>query len=321
MPDTGDEFMRPLDEAVPEELREERRDQLMRWADEAMFAAEPSDIEPSVTIISMTPDPLRVIAAACEMYRGRVVRHASQVREDNAMDFLHDMEKTTLTAGLEFVDVHMLIEGVTRAFTHQLVRQRTAVYVQESMRFAVKTNATEEVVYPPSLKALPDDHPWRVNWDMAMRHVANTYKNLVNAGMPAEDARGLLPTNIATRIHYKTNLRNLRTEAGKRLCSQAQFEWKQVWFEIIKAIRDYPRTHAHSSTLDDQWQYDAIASLFKPVCYLTGKCEFMASTDRACSIRDRVEAHHRSGEPPTVWLDINPLEPLMEGAARKTRSG
>ena len=33
-------------------------------------------------------------------------------------------------------------------------------------------------------------------------------------GVPAEDARGLLPTNIATRLHYRTDLRNLVNTAG-----------------------------------------------------------------------------------------------------------
>jgi hypothetical protein len=66
----------------------------------------------------------------------------------------------------------------------------------------------------------------------------------------------------------------------------------------------------------DKWQYDAIASLFKPICYSTGKCEFMAATDRACTIRGRVRAHYEKGEGPEKWNDINPAEPLLEGAAR-----
>jgi thymidylate synthase ThyX len=43
-----------------------------------------------------------------------------------------------LKAPLEAIDFHFMVEGVTRAHTHQEVRQRTAVFAQESMRFAVK---------------------------------------------------------------------------------------------------------------------------------------------------------------------------------------
>jgi flavin-dependent thymidylate synthase len=252
-----------------------------------------------------------VMAAATELYRGRVVRDPGEISMETADRWLADMTKTTLSAGLEFIDLHFLFEGVTRAFTHQLVRQRTAVFVQESMRFAVKTDAQWEVALPPAIAALAEDDPRRVVWEDAIGQTTHAYMRLINAGVPAEDARGLLPTNITTKVHYKTNLRNLAEHAGMRLCSQAQYEWKQVWRGIVKAILNY-------GPWEDRWQQEAIVSqLFKPVCYRTGKCEFMAATDRHCSIRDRVEAHHAAGEPPAVWLDINPMEPLTEGAARK----
>jgi thymidylate synthase ThyX len=283
--------------------------QVSKWADQAMFEAEPSDITPRATVISMTPIPLQTMAAACEMYKGVTVRHPSQVPKDTALEYLSDLEKTTLKAPLEFIDIHLLLEGVTRGFTHQLVRQRTAVYVQESTRFAVKRGAAKEVVRPPSLAGLPDDHPMVKIWTNADAYDSWAYNALIDAGMPAEDARGRLVHNIATRVHYKSNLRNLQAESGKRLCSQAQFEWKQVWVEIVAAIREYGPD-------EERWQQVAISNIFKPICYMTGKCEFMAATDRACSIRDRVEKHHHNGDPPSMWSDINQFEPIAEGAAR-----
>jgi flavin-dependent thymidylate synthase len=291
--------------------------QIMRWADSAMYSAEPIDAVPSVTLLYMTPDPLRVMAAAAELYKGRVVRDTRLVSRGTATAWLADMEKTTLKAAMEFVDFHFLLEGVTRSFTHQLVRQRTAVFVQESLRFAVKEGEGYRVALPPSLLALPDDHPWRVAWSKAVNYTYNTYTSLVNSGMPAEDARDLLPHGIATRIHYKTNLRNLYDHAGYRLCSQAQFHWKVVWAGMLDAIRNYASPVGYPSS---QWQQEMIADLFKPICYQTNKCEFMGSADRACSIRDRVEAHHRVGETSDQWTDIDPREPILEGAARKPQA-
>jgi len=313
-------YKRPRNKPVEDKNRIIERGQrrssseIARWADVAMWEAEPVDIHPSATVIAMTPDPLRVMAAAAEMYTGKTVRYPSQVSAAVAKKWLAEAEKSKLNAAMEFIDIHLLLAGVTRGFTHQLVRQRTAVYVQESTRFAVKTNAQLEVVPPPSIAALRDDDPKRVTWNGAVKAVADAYVGLINAGVPAEDARGLLPTNIATRVHYKTNLRNLVNEAGKRLCSQAQFEWKQVWYEILQAIRAYGPD-------EERWQQMAIANMFKPVCYMTGKCEFMGDLDRWCVIRDRVEAHHRAGDPPDSWSDIHPLEPLREGAARQAREG
>jgi flavin-dependent thymidylate synthase len=297
-------------------------DEIARYADVAMYKAEAMErdeqrgVMPKVTLISATPMPLRTMAAATGLYAGKVYRHPADVPESIAITALDDMTKTALKAGLEFIDFHFLLEGVTRGFTHQLVRQRTAVYIQESMRFAVKEGAAGEVAYPPSIVALAEDDPRRFVWERACQQVADTYDMLISGGIPAEDARGLMPTNITTRVHYKTNLRGLMEHAGYRLCTQAQFEWRMVWAGIVKAIAEYQTDQSYNGTYD-VWEFKAISKLFKPICYRTGKCEFMASVDRACSIRDRVQAHAAKGEPSPAWVDIHPAEWLADPSAAR----
>ena len=301
--------------------RQAARNLPARYADVAMYEAEPlSDgepVRPRVEVVTMTADPLRVAAAVNGIYSGHIWL-PSDITKDMALAFAADCLNSKIAAPLEWIQVGLLISGVSRAFTHQLVRQRTATFAQESLRFAVKPNAGTEVVLPPSLEGTDGGEPlgaessreeWQRNvWDQAVQHIGEAYLHLVDSGIPAEDARGLLPTNIATRVHYRTNLRDLIEHAGLRLCSQAQHEWKLVWLEIIKAIGSYgPEA--------DHWQQREITRLFRPVCYRTGKCEFMGAADRYCVIRDRVEAHHAKGEPPAVWVDIEPHEPLHRLAA------
>lgn len=279
--------------------------EIARLADVAMYEAEPIDEKkgPQVYLLNMTPQPLRTMAAAAEMYRGHVVRDVRDIPAWKALEWLKDMQRTKTQAPMEFVDLHFLFEGVTRAFTHQLVRQRTAVYVQESMRFAVKSRL------PVASPASGGDESMQALWEDTIEEIESRYNRLIDKGMPAEDARGILPTNTLTRVHYKTNLRNLVDHAGMRLCSQAQYEWKVVWARILTAIRGY-------NTDTNSWQQDAIAGLFKPICYQEGRCKFRAATDRACTIRERVEKNYAEGIPPENWENINPIEPLLEGAAR-----
>lgn len=289
--------------------------EIRRWADEAMYPAPPlamagEPVKPRVTLIDMTRRPLQVVAAAAETYRGGIFRDPREVTRSQALEWVDGFRKSKIAAPLEWVSLSFYIEGVTRAFTHQLVRQRTATFVQESMRFAVKENAAWEVADPPSLQGKADDHPWRLTWDAATSYAAQAYNRLVDNGMPAEDARGLLPTNITTRIHYHTDLRNFVDTAGMRLCSQAQYEWKVVWLEFIKAILTYGPT-------EDRWQQQEIAKLFKPICFQKGSCGFNSPIDRWCVIRDRVNAHAAAGDPPDTWVDIDPREPLHHAAARK----
>ena len=291
--------------------------EIARWADVAMYAAKPTErnkrsglIEPQVTLTYMTDAPLQRMAVPSALYEGRVVHHYSEISQSYALKWFDDMSNTVLEAPLEWIDFSFLFEGVTRAWMDQLLRQRTAVAVAESLRFSVKEDLEMEVVAPPSIAKLDEDDPRYVIWHEGVGHSHDTYTRLINAGIPAEDARGIIPLNTAVRVHYKTNLRNLVPHAGMRLCSQAQWEWKQVWHKMIQAIKAY-------GPEEDRWQQAEIVKLFKPICYQTGRCKFRASTDRFCSIRDRVEAHFRAGVPPELWHDIDPLEPVREGAARK----
>jgi hypothetical protein len=166
----------------------------------------------------------------------------------------------------------------------------------------------------------PEAERQRWAWDQAVDDIDSKYQYLVNSGVPAEDARGLLPHNTLTRLHYCTDLRALLDHAGNRLCTQAQFEWRLVFAKIAEAIRNYNPYGTLQAQLrnlgelssaeevafiagNDAWQYEAIADLFRPVCYLTGKCEFKAKFDRACSIRDRVDAFHAKGVPSSQWSE------------------
>lgn len=348
--------------------------EVQKWADRAMYAAPPMEAGgPKVTVMSANSDPLGEIACATMTYEGKFPASLAEVTDAQRRFYLDDVFKARRWAPLEFVNFHFLISGVTRAFTHQMVRQRTAVYAQESVRFAVKEDVP--VALPASMagtmpwkdflnKCWADLYPvpelavtgnavvdevrlsqvqnyantqasqeqiWRREWDETVEDIAQAYNAFIDAGMPAEDARGILPTNLQTRIHYHTNLRNLYEHAGNRLCTQAQHEWKVVWVEILKAIREYGKTQTYSipgeawgrgagSTahgVSSEWQFDELAKVFKPICYQTGKCEFMSSADRYCSIRDRVQAHAEMGDPPVMWLDIQPKEWMENHAAAR----
>jgi flavin-dependent thymidylate synthase len=310
--------------------------QVQKWADDFMFKAEESKASegPKAFLLQGTPDPLGSIAAMAKMYKGEVVRNkATDVTDDERRYYLAEMQKTKLKAPLEAVTLHWMIEGVTRSYTHQMVRQRTAVYAQESLRFAVKEDAADAVALPPSLAGteggwdvhesrfeadrMSEPEKMRMEWDTAVDVVSEAYNRLVNMGMPAEDARGLLPHNITTRLNYVTNLRNYQDHAGNRLCTQAQFEWRIVWVRMLEAMADYCTMgclaeHDTHSPFCDNWQWKAISLLFRPVCYYTGQCQFMADFDRKCSIRDRVQANATVGRPSSEW-DKPTFEKSHEG--------
>lgn len=311
---------------------QENRSLPVNWADPAMFEAEPAQnwseetgVIPEVHLLWMTPDPLGAIAAMALMYEGKVIRDLDDVTDAQREKALADVQQTHLQAPLEAVKVHFMIEGVDRGFTHQLVRQRTAVYAQESLRFAVVGDLRKSTTLPPSLFGskeyggepadistgvyLSDQERMRHDWDKALDALDDTYHKLVAMGMPQEDARGLLPHCVATRTNYITDLRNMKEHAGNRLCTQAAFSWKSVFTQIVSEISLYGQDTSHA------WQFQALAesNLFRPVCFQIGHCPFHASFDRSCTIRSRADAGK--------FEEIQTWEWLMDPTAARRGDG
>jgi flavin-dependent thymidylate synthase len=322
--------------------------ELSRWADSAMYRSEsmPEGVSgPAVTLLNATPDPLGSVAALCAAYKGRVIRSLTEVTDDERRQAFEDMTKTVLNGPLESVQFHFLIENVSRALVDQLTRGRAAFYAVESLRFAVKENWADEVPRPPSIPGIWDARREGDNgelWESALSAVESAYQSLVEKGVPAEDARRLLPIGIATRAHWVVDLRELLSVAGKRLCTQAEFEWRALFGQVVLALRDYEKRVNFVNVglasdvpvgayRDYGWQFNYIADQMRPVCYQQGKCGFMAQFDRGCTIRERVELFARHGFSSAGWGDpavkmaygVEPIKPeewLADPTAARRRA-
>ena len=189
--------------------------EVQRWADAAQYRSEPMPMGGKLTVklLSATEDPLGVVAALCGMYSGRVSRNLSEVTDAQRREAFADMQATVLNGPLSAVQFVFLVEGADRSLTHQAVRQQAAFFAQESLRFAVKEGWATDVPLPPHLAGLTEDDPQVRIWRKALIAVEDAYAALVHAGVPAEEARGLLPEAVLTRYYWVTNLKGLLIEA------------------------------------------------------------------------------------------------------------
>jgi flavin-dependent thymidylate synthase len=138
----------------------------------------------------------------------------------------------TIPSSWEFCHYTFLLEGVTRAFTHQWVRSRTDSYAQQTMRVLdVSSGPGWDYLVGPTIACDPDRLSW---YQESMDEAANTYTALVKDGAAIEDARGCLPTNILTNITTGCNLRSLADRLRKRASTRTQGEYR----EALDAIRD-----------------------------------------------------------------------------------
>ena len=175
-----------------------------------------------VTLISHTPDALdlliftkgtRLALSPNQMEKVRRMPMEEKLRE---VDYI----SKTIPSSWEFVDFVFLVEGVSRACTHQMVRTRNASYAQQSLR--VVENSEYEYVYT-------DRNKQRSNVmeviDEVNRVIKEAYRTLVeDYGHPVEDSRGILPTNIRTNIVCKYNLRTHSELSRSRTGGRTQRE-------------------------------------------------------------------------------------------------
>jgi flavin-dependent thymidylate synthase len=143
--------------------------------------------------------------------------------------------RDTIQSSWEFVDYIFQIEGVSRNFTHQLVRTRTASFAQEAQRVVDLGEA--DFYMPKTLQDAAKYPEGDLAVELYKRSVAQstyTYRRILELGFPRQDARNVVPTGVLTNIMIKANLRTLHNMAELRLCFRVQDEYQQV-FRAMKA--------------------------------------------------------------------------------------
>ena len=219
-----------------------------------------------VELISWPLSPCETLVKVCSVFQGENVlpTDSAGAMRIAVNEVLLQLQDTALQGPLEMLNFTFLITRVTRAFTHQLVRYRIGTsFAQESLRFTKKLDC--EVL-------ATTDHP---SYAEAIGNTMANYEQMLEQGVPVQDARGVLPTNILTKIYMTASFRTLQNMYQQRMCTQAQHgEWETVLQQVKGCIADVdPR----------------LAELLKMSCEREdGKCIFKSTWDRPCPFRDRL---------------------------------
>ena len=208
-----------------------------------------------VELLYHTPDPERAIATAARLCYAPV--GASELMETMPEERVRSVLSTIMGSGhfstLEHASYTFAVDGVSRALTHQLVRHRIASFNQQSQRY-VKFKGDIPMVKPASVAADPECNRL---FDEAAAAVAEAYRALVAAGIPAEDARYLLPNACETKIVITMNVRELLHFFSLRCCNRAQWEIRDAACQALAALREVS---------------PELFRLYGPTCFCTGKC-------------------------------------------------
>ena len=162
---------------------------------------------------------------------------ATQVCKNTENDLLEVLDRALEhghTPLLEHMVFSFEIEGISRACSHQLVRHRIASYAQESQRY-VPVDSDEWYVVPKDI----EDY---YNYHKLMEVIMAAYKQMINNGVPMEEARYVLPNSCKTNMVMTINGRSLDNFFTLRTCSHAQWEIRELankMFQKVKVICGY----------------------------------------------------------------------------------
>lgn len=188
-----------------------------------------------VTLLYHTPEPERAVATAARLCYAPV--GGRELMESLTDEKIRKVLTTIMASGhfstLEHASYTFAVEGVSRALTHQLVRHRLASYNQQSQRY-VKFKEEPPIVRPASVDTNPEAAQ---AFDEAIEACWQAYDKLVQAGVPAEDARYILPNACETKIVVTMNIRELMHFFSNRCCNRAQWEIRELAWKMLELVR------------------------------------------------------------------------------------
>ena len=188
-----------------------------------------------VELLYHTPDPERAVATAARLCYAPI--GASELMESLDAEGIRKVLKTILVSGhystLEHASYTFAIDGVSRALTHQLVRHRLASFNQQSQRY-VKFADCLDVVKPASIA---ENEEADKLFDEMVDKTVEAYKVFLNLGIPAEDARYILPNAAESKIVVTMNIRELLHFFDLRCCNRAQWEIRELAWKMLELAR------------------------------------------------------------------------------------
>ena len=196
-----------------------------------------NDNKPQVKLISKPDNMIKTIYTACRTcYSADTPLNIfdKDVDEEKMMSLIKRVIGSGHYSTIEHIQVSFAISNISRACTHQLVRHRHMSFSQKSQRY-VKEKGQFDFLIPQTIEKNDELRQKFVDF---MEEISKKYLEFTEAGIPAEDARAVLPNACATSMVVSTNLRELIHVANLRLCTRAQYEIRMLVKGMCDALTE-----------------------------------------------------------------------------------
>ena len=199
----------------------------------------------SVELMGITPDAEDIIERACRTCYLSFHRYDPP---DSTDELIKKVIKKKHHSVLEHATATFRIKGGSRVFTHELVRHRFISPSQESQRYVCyadkpgrKKTKDYEIVLPRTIESAdwPDksENP-AVSFVKVALACYELYEKLLDAGVPPEDARYILPNATVSEIVITANFRELRHFFCVRTNPRAHWEIRKIAIDMLKIMKE-----------------------------------------------------------------------------------
>ncbi len=189
-----------------------------------------------VQLINFTENPEKTVAQSAMLcYSSRTIPEIEASTDgEKQKKLIEKIIKMGHYSVLEHVCFTFGIENISRVTSHQLVRHRIASFSQRSQRY-VKEGNEPQYTLPETIK---DDSYLSVKFQEHSTAAYHLYREMLTKGIPAEDARYILPQAIHTSIIFTANARELLHFFRLRCCNRAQWEIRALAIEMLRLVKN-----------------------------------------------------------------------------------
>ena len=186
-----------------------------------------------VELIGFTPNPEKLPAMAAKLTHSKSkpeeLKNSSDKELKTILEYVMKLGHTSIVEHTSFT---FAISNVSRSLTHQLVRHRIASFAQQSQRYV---NLKEpNYVVPPKIEK---NKTMKKAYNETMQNIWKQYNQLLDMGIPAEDARYVLPNATSTNIIVTMNARSLLNFFELRCCLHAQWEIRTLANNMLSEVK------------------------------------------------------------------------------------
>jgi thymidylate synthase (FAD) len=150
---------------------------------------------------------------------------SEKITHEKVREFITERLKTGHASPLEQIVFWFGIANVSRSLSHQFVRHRIGIsFEQQSQRYVKFKQDKLAFVLPDSWSraGLEDE------FSDLLSKTSELYAKALKAGIPAEDARFVLPNAAPTNFHVMVNFAEMLHICDLRLCVRAQWEIRRM---------------------------------------------------------------------------------------------